>query len=66
MELFLAKMKIIITDLITEKVYLYYEPKFSCKDFMVFIENVRVEKGLEYENMSIAVEKIDKAICHFD
>lgn len=66
MELFLAKIKITIIDLNTDKVYLYYEPLLSCKDFMVLLENVRVEKGLEYETMSVAIEKIDKAVCFFD
>lgn len=66
MELFIAKVKITIIDLNTDKIYVYYEQMMSCKDFMVFAENVRVEKGLEYETMSIAIEKIDKAVCFFD
>ena len=66
MELFLAKMKITITDLLTDVNYVYYQPALQSKDFMDFVEKVRNEKGLEYDNMHILIENIDKAIAYFD
>ena len=66
MELFLAKMKITITDLLTDVNYVYYQPELQCTDFVDFVEKVRIEKGLEYDNMHILIEDIDKAIAYFD
>ncbi len=66
MELFLAKMKITITDRLTDVSYVYYQPELQCTEFVDFVEKVRIEKGLEYDNMHILIENIDKTIAYFD
>jgi hypothetical protein len=66
MDLFIAKFKLIITDLNTKATYTYYLKALQTEEFIQFLEDIRNEKGLEYDSMCIALEVIDKAVAHFD
>jgi|694.fasta_scaffold62900_2 hypothetical protein len=66
MELFIANLKIIITDLTTEKEHIYYKKDLKWSDFIDFVEKVKNELNLKNDEISVDIEMVDKAICYFD